>query len=226
LDPERHGRILKALLIRVTLPPKDSPRRFAVRCATATFAAGLLVALATSAGIAGERITEGDPGVALAVNAIATSVAIVVLVFTMRPLLAFLANDSTADPDRSHKLHPAVLVLPQVFGAVIGIAVVHVALHREVIGLLPWLSERPAQFVNDIVAVAGLLALVWATANRLDTRLFVAALLVMTAYRATSPAWHLDQSPHGFQTTIQQLILAQFAAAAFGLLVFRATLDR
>jgi hypothetical protein len=48
----------------------------------------------------------------------------------------------------------------------------------------------------------------------------------MTAYRATASAWHLDQAPHGFQTTIQELVVAQFIAAALGLLVFRLAIDR
>jgi hypothetical protein len=187
----------------------------------------LLVARATSAGIAGERIAEGSFGVALAANAVATIAAIATLLLTVGPLLAFFEDMPTADVEpRSYLLRRAAILIPQALGAVAGIAFVHLALHREVAQAMPWLSERPAQFVNDAVAVCGLLALVWATANRLDSRLFVAALFVMTAYRATAPAWHLDQSPHGFQTTIQQLVLAQFAAAAFGLLVFQATRAR
>lgn len=206
-----------------TASPSSLPRRFALRCSLAAFGGGLLVALATSAGIAGERITEGDFGVALAANAVATIVAIAALVLTMRPLLAFFAEAPLVDADaRAYRLARAGLIVAQVLGAVAGIVLVHFALRREVVGAMPWLSERPAQLVNDVVAVFGLLALVWASANRLDTRLLVVALLVMTAYRATASAWHLDHAPHGFQTTIQELVVAQFVAAALGLLVFRA----
>ena len=211
----------------MTSPPKltlINSSRF--RGAAAAFVTGLLVALATSAGIVSERIAEGAFGVALAANAVATIAAIVALEFTMRPAPALFADISAADREPRWDGLRRAAIPPQALGAVAGIAFVHLALRREVIGMMPWLSERPAQFVNDVVAVFGLLALVWATANRLDTRLFAAALLVMTAYRATSFAWHLDQSPHGFQTTIQQLVLAQFAAAAFGLILFRATLAR
>ncbi len=129
-------------------------------------------------------------------------------------------------PGRLYRVGRGALVVAQVLGAAVGIALVHATLRREVVGAMPWLSERPAQLVNDVVAVSGLLALVWASASRLDTRIFVIALLVMTAYRATASAWHLDHAPHGFQTTIQELVVAQFVAAAIGLLVFRATLGR
>jgi hypothetical protein len=213
----------------LALPPRRDSRRFAVagRCATAAFGGGLLVALATSAGIAGERITEGDFGVALAANAAGTIVAILALVLTMRPLLAFLAEVPAGEEDeRLYRVGRGALVVAQVLGAAAGIGLVHLVLRREVVGAMPWLSERPAQLVNDVVAVSGLLALVWASANRLDTRVLVIALLVMTAYRATASAWHLDHAPHGFQTTIQELVVAQFVAAALGLVVFRVAIGR
>ena len=43
----------------------------------------------------------------------------------------------------------------------------------------------------------------------------------MTLYRATSRLWHLDAAPHGFVFTVQDLVLAQCAAAAIALPLYR-----
>jgi hypothetical protein len=112
----------------------------------------------------------------------------------------------------------------QVAGATAGIVAVHVLLRREALTVLPWLSERPAQLVNDAVAVAVLLALVWASANGLDARLLVLAFLGVTLYRATGPMWHLDHAPGGFRASVQQLVVAQLVAAALAVGLFRTAL--
>ncbi|HEY3818966.1 MAG TPA: hypothetical protein VGL81_17470 [Polyangiaceae bacterium] len=172
------------------------------------FSAGLLLALTASGGIAGERVTLGGLAFGLLANAAATLAAIVVASTTTR-------RRSTL----------AVLV-PQVLGAVVGVALVHLVLRREALGAVPWLSERPAQLVNDAVAVAGLLVLAWAGARDLDLRLLVLAFLVVTAYRLTASMWHLDQAPGGFQATVQQLVVAQLVGAAIALAVWRSLLRR
>jgi hypothetical protein len=190
-----------------------------LRPTAAGFAVGLLLALATSGGIAGERITRGAFQMALLANAVTTIVALVAVVVTMRRMRA-----SAGSPRRltmSVRPHTLTVLIPQVAGAAAGIVLVHVLLHREALAILPWLSERPAQFVNDVVAVAGVLALVWASAAGLDTRLLVLAFLGVTIYRVTAPIWHVDHVPGGVQTSVQEFVVAQFVAAALALGVFR-----
>jgi glycerol uptake facilitator-like aquaporin len=175
---------------------------------TFAFSVGLLVALAASGGIAGERITLGRLGVALVANAAATFAALVAARAMMR--------------------RPQVLpvLVPQVLGAVAGVVVVHLLLRRSALDALPWLSERPAQLVNDAVAVSGLLALAWACARKLDPYLLVLAFVLVTFYRVTAPAWHLDRAPAEFHATVQQLVVGQLVAAAIALGVFRTLWDR
>ncbi|MGD0529492.1 MAG: hypothetical protein ABSE49_30420, partial [Polyangiaceae bacterium] len=109
---------------------------------------------------------------------------------------------------------------------IVGVAVVHLLLRREALPGAPWLSERPAQLVNDAVAVSCLLALAWASARDLDVRLLVLAFLVVTAYRVTASMWHVDQAPGGFQATVQQLVVAQLVGAAIALAVWRSLRGR
>jgi hypothetical protein len=208
LDLPRNRAILRDKLVTI---PKSS-RRGPVRPpllggAPFAFSVGLLLALATSGGIAGERVTLGRLGVALLANAAATVAAVIAARTTIR------------------RARPLAVLVPQGLGAVAGVVLVHLLLRRAALGPFPWLSEAPAQLVNDGVAVAGLLALSWACARRLDPYLLVLAFLLVTFYRVTAPMWHLDRAPGAFRATVQQLVVAQLVAAAIALGVFRAFWD-
>ena len=168
------------------------------------FIAGAVLAVVTSGGIVEERLSSGSLSVAVVANAVVTFVAILVLAFV----------------ERRTPLSTRV-VIPQILGAACGIVLVHLTLRAGVLAVPSWLSERPPQLVNDAVAVFSTLAVVWACARRLDLRLLVGSLLVVTAYRATAHCWHLDVAPHGFQLRVQDFVLAQFVAAALALPVYR-----
>jgi hypothetical protein len=199
-------------------PPRSTPRLVA-----AGFAMGLLLSLATSGGIAEERITRGAFAVALVANGVTTGVALLAVLLMMRGLRVFRVEPPEA---RAARVHPLTVLVPQGLGAVAGIVLVHVLLRREVLGSLPWLSERPAQFVNDAVAVSGFLALVWAAAGGLDARLLLLAFAGATLYRMTAPMWHLDRAPGGFHTSVQELVVAQLVGAALALGLFRTAMAR
>ena len=166
---------------------------------------GLVLALVTSGGLVGERISEGAPWVAAAVNALVTVVSVLVLAITLQHLGARMG---------------AAARMAQVGGAMVGVALVHVLVRERVFFDVPWLSERPTQLVNDATAAGATLVLIWACARELDVRVFGVALALVTLYRVTAFRWHLDQAPHGFQNTVQQLVVMQFAAVALGLLIF------
>jgi hypothetical protein len=179
------------------------PRRASAAPLT-LFTAGALLAGVASGGIVEERVSSGNPAVALVANAFVTFVAILVLALVQRRVSLSVA-----------------VVLPQAAGALCGIAFVHLALRLGFVAAPPWLSERPPQLVNDAVAVFSTLAVVWACASRLDARLLAAALLALTAYRVTSQHWHLDLAPHGFLLSVQDLVIAQVVAVALALPVYR-----
>jgi hypothetical protein len=212
--------------VPVTPSIPDRSPRFALRRIAAGVGMGLLIALATSAGIAGERITQGALGVALCANAATTAVALLVLFLMVRGEPIFSVAHGGNQRGRTARFHRLTVFAPQVCGAVLGVLLVHLLLRREALGILPWLSERPAQLVNDTVAVAGFLVLVWASAGGLDARLLVLAFVGVTLYRVTSPMWHLDHAPGGFHTSVQELVVAQFVGAALAVGLFRTALVR
>ncbi len=191
----------------------ESPPRFARATPgfLVGFGVGLLVALVVSGGIAEERVTLGAPGVVLLANGAMTVAALLAVVLLMRR--------------RATERNALAVLVPQLVGAVAGVALVHLAL-RQASGAVPWLSERPAQFVNDAVAVLGLLGLVWACDGGLNVRLLFVAFVAVTAYRATASFWHLDRAPAPYHTSIQELVVAQFVAAAFALGLFRTMVSR
>jgi hypothetical protein len=163
------------------------------------------VALATlvSGGILEERLSGGSVNVGLVVNALMTLMAIVTLSVI----------------ERRGVRSVRVLVL-QVAGAAVGILAVHLALRLGFITGAAWLVEKPAQLMNDVVAVAATLAVAWACARGLSSRLLLAVLVLLTAYRATARLWHLDAPPAAFHVTVQDLIVAQLVAVALALGVY------
>jgi hypothetical protein len=168
------------------------------------FFAGFLLAAVTSRGIVEERLSAGSPQVGLVVNGLVTFTSILTLAIAQR-----------------RAVHARGALVAQGVGAMTGIAAVHIALRVGWIPGTAWLVERPAQFVNDSVAVGATLAVVWACARGLRLWLLLGSLLVLTAYRVTGRFWHLDAPPQGFQTTVQDFVIAQFVGAALALGIYR-----
>jgi len=171
---------------------------------TVAFLAGAALAVITSAGIVEERLSAGSVGVGLFVNG-----------------FVLLASILSLGVVRRRASGAANVLLAQTLGAIVGIAIVHLALRGGWIPRPSWLAERPAQLVNDGVAVLATLALVWACAHKLDLRLLVFALATVTLYKATGRFWHLDVPPGGFAVRVQDLVVAQVGATALALAIYR-----
>jgi hypothetical protein len=184
----------------------DFPRREASMAFT-----GLCVALAASGGILSERISGGSLRVGFVANVVITLSAIVAFVVTMRAVST--SRDAASGLSKSQ-------VLAQALGGVLGILLVHAVVRGGSVGA-PWLSEKPAQLVNDGVVVFAILAVVWGCARNLDPRVLIVALVLVTGYAATAGRWHLDRAPHGFDATVQQFVVAEFVAVALAVAIFR-----
>jgi len=169
----------------------------------AAFIGGAALALVTSGSLVEERLSRGSGGVAMIANAFVTLAAVA--------LVSFVRERTPS----------AQVLVPQAVGAAVGVAAVHLVLRAELLPTPSWLSERPAQLMNDAVAVFSVLLVAWACARRLDLRLLVGALLAVTAYRMTGRHWHLDDAPLGFRFRVQDLVCAQLAATAFALALYR-----
>jgi len=179
-----------------------------------------LLSITTSAGVVAERLLGGNIQAALSVDVIVLGVAILAMTLTSRPLSTFFGN--AEDARWLVRLRSGLVLLPQLIGVLSGVALVHLSLRYSGFSALKWMSERPAQFVNDGVAALGTLAAVWACASKpLRMCLLLEMLGLLLLYHATGQHWHADHAPHAFRASIQELVAAQVIAAATGLLAFR-----
>jgi len=172
------------------------------------WAGGFALAIVACGGILAQRVSKGDVRAALVAHVFLTIA--VLLVARVAP----------------HHHHRSARTA-QLVGAAAGIAVAHYVVHASPLAAIPWLSERPAQLVNDAVAVFGPLAIIWASSRRLHTTAVVATLLLVTAYRATASHWHVDGgggvSGGVFPTTfsVQDFVTGEFAGSAISVALFR-----
>jgi hypothetical protein len=172
-----------------------------------SFGAGVALAMVACGGLCAARISQGSFSVAVVAHLLAT-VAVV----------AIMSRQGRVGASSAHAT--AARVAAQVVGASIGIVVAHSLLRSSSFGAVPWLSERPAQFVNDAVAVFAPLAIVWASSRRPpNTAVLVATLVLVTAYRFTASMWHVDTAH--FSYTVQDLVTGEFAGSALGISAFR-----
>lgn len=186
----------------------DSPNGAATAPGTVlSFTAGLGVALVACGGLLAARLSLGDVKIGVLAQVLLTLALVAVMHGQGRPVAArswFVASKIAA----------------QVVGAALGIAIAHFVIRSSSLAAVPWLSERPAQLVNDFVAVFAPLAVVWASSRRPPSTLaLVATLAVVTAYRATGFMWHLDGA--AFSYSVQDLVTGEFAGSAIGITAFR-----
>lgn len=184
------------------------------------FGAGLLVAVTVSAGMVWERVLGGNLRAALVVNALVLGIGVLAANLTSRPLNVFLA-DAAATSD-AMRIRASAILGPQLLGLASGIGLVHVLLKHSGIQALSWMSECPAQLVNDAVAAVGTLVAIWVCASRdLRLDLLVPMLGMLLCYGITRQHWHVDHAPFVFQASIQDLVVGQVIAASSGMLAFR-----
>ena len=178
------------------------------------------MAVTVSAGIVCERLLGGNVHAALVVDVLVLFAGVIAASLTSRPLNVTLAAVSFTGAVT--RLRSTVIVVPQLLGIACGIGMVHLALKHSGGQALGWMSECPAQFVNDAVAAVGTLVASWVCASRpLRWGLLIQMLGMLLLYGATRQHWHVDRAPFPFQTSIQDLVVAQVIAASTGLLAFR-----
>lgn len=124
----------------------------------------LLIAVVGS-GIAAERLSGGNVGLALLANALATAGALFALIVTFGPIsgahinpVVTLAAVLVAGFDR----RTAVLyIAAQIVGAVLGVLLVHVMFELTVLQVSAHVRTGAGQWTAEVVATLGLLGVVW-----------------------------------------------------------------
>jgi glycerol uptake facilitator-like aquaporin len=150
----------------------------------------LLIAVVGS-GIMAERLFGGNVGLALLANSLATGGALVALILAFGPSsgahmnpVVTLAAAATGGL-RWHTV-PAY-VAAQVAGAVIGVWLAHIMFDLPVWQLSTHIRSGPPQWVAEIVATFGLLAVIWGCrAHKEPVTAFAVAAYITGAYWFTA----------------------------------------
>jgi glycerol uptake facilitator-like aquaporin len=128
-----------------------------------TATAFLLIAVVGS-GVAAERLCDGNVGLALLVNAVATGCALFPLILAfgpvsgahMNPIVTIAAAIFAQLPWKS----VAPYVTAQVLGALAGVCLAHAMFDLPILQVSTHIRTGPAQWVAEIIAAIGLLGLI------------------------------------------------------------------
>ena len=197
----------------------------------------MLLAAVVGSGIMGERLSGGNPGIALLANTLATGAALLALILTFGPISGAHFNPAVTIADASQgglawREVPAYIAA-QVFGAFLGVAIAHV-----MFGLPLFFASRHArggmrQMFSEFIATFGLVAVIWGCVRFRPAMVpFAVAAFITAAYWFTSstsfanPAVTLGRSASDTFAGIRPVdapgfIIAQLFGAAAATLLFR-----
>ncbi len=211
----------------------DLPRR-----ATAEFiGTALLLAAIVGSGIMAERLADGQVGLALLANTIATAAALAALILTFGPISGAHFNPAVTLADASQGglswRDGGAYIVCQVAGAIIGVWTAHVMFETPVFATSSTVRHGAGQFVSEGVATFGLLSVIWGCSrSRASVVPFAVAAYIAAAFWFTAStsfanpavtiARALTDTFAGIRPAdVPWFLVAQLSGAAAATMVFR-----
>src|SRR5437764_8836155 len=151
----------------------------------------MLLAAVVGSGIMGERLADGNVGIALLANTIATGAALIALILTFGPVSGAHFNPAVTLADASQgglawREVPAY-VGAQVFGAFAGVAATHLMFGLPLFSASRHARAGAAQLFSEFVATFGLLAVIWGCSRSAKAAVpFAVAAYIAAAYWFTA----------------------------------------
>jgi glycerol uptake facilitator-like aquaporin len=159
----------------------DLSRRLAAE-ATGT---ALLLATVVGSGIMGERLAGGNVALALLANTLATGAGLVALILAFGPVSGAHFNPAVTLADAAVGGLPwreaAGYVAAQILGAFLGVATAHGMFGEPAFAASRHARAGGAQFLSEVVATFGLLAVIWGVARKRASAVPVAVGAYITA---------------------------------------------
>jgi glycerol uptake facilitator-like aquaporin len=197
----------------------------------------LLLATVVGSGIMGERLAGGNVAVALLANTLATGAGLVALILTFGPVSGAHFNPAVTLADATQgglpwREVPAYL-LAQVVGAFAGVATADAMFDLPVFSASRHVRTGPSQWLSEVVATFGLLAVIWGCSRRRPGAVpFAVGAYITAAYWFTAstsfanPAVTLARAATDTFAGIRPadvpgFVLAQLAGAAAATALFR-----
>jgi glycerol uptake facilitator-like aquaporin len=130
----------------------------------------LLLSTVVGSGIMGERLAGGNVAIALLANTVATGAGLVALILTFGPISGAHFNPAVtlADAWQGGMKWTEVpgYLLAQLIGGLGGVAVAHLMFGEAAFTPSTHARAGASQFLSEVVATFGLLAVIWACARR------------------------------------------------------------
>ena len=201
----------------------------------------VLVATVVGSGIMGTQMSS-DPGVALLINTLSTIFVLALLILILGPISGAHFNPAVTLVLWAKKLQPGINVLPyviaQIAGAISGAILANIMFDQAAIQIATTERVSPGLFIGEIVATAGLLAVILVLIARDQSRFvpFAVAAWIGSAYFFTSstsfanPAVTIgrvfsDSFAGISPESVGPFVLAQLIGAALGAVLAWAILD-
>ena len=150
-----------------------------------------LLATVIGSGIMGERLSNGNVGLALLANTLATGASLVALILTFGPISGAHFNPAVTLADASQGGLPwrelPAYVLAQVLGAFAGAAAAHLMFGEPIFSASSHVRAGGAQLFSEFVATLGLLSVIWGCVRTRPSAVpFAVGAYITAAYWFTS----------------------------------------
>jgi glycerol uptake facilitator-like aquaporin len=197
----------------------------------------LLLATVVGSGIMGDRLASGNVAVALLANTLATASALAALILTFGPVSGAHFNPVVTIADAAQKglswRDVPAYVMAQVLGAFTGVAAADVMFGEPVFAASRHIRSGSGQWVSEVIATFGLLAVIWGCSRRRPSAVpFAVGAYIAAAYWFTAstsfanPAVTLARTMTDTFAGIRPqdapgFIVAQFMGAALATVLFQ-----
>lgn len=151
----------------------------------------LLLATVVGSGIMGERLAGGNVAIALLANTLATACALSALILTFGPVSGAHFNPVVTVADAAQKglswRDVPVYVFAQIIGAFAGVGAADIMFGEAVFSASRHVRQGSGQWVSEIIATFGLLAVIWGCSRRRPTAIpFAVGAYIAAAYWFTA----------------------------------------
>lgn len=151
----------------------------------------LLLATVVGSGIMGERLAGGNVAIALLANTLATASALSALILTFGPVSGAHFNPVVTVADAAQKglswRDVPVYILAQILGAFAGVGAADIMFGEAVFSASTHVRQGSGQWVSEIIATFGLLAVIWGCSRRRPTAIpFAVGAYIAAAYWFTA----------------------------------------
>lgn len=145
-----------------------TPPSLARRVASELLGSALLLAIVVGSGIMAERLASGNLAIALLANTLATGAGLVALILALGPVSAHFNPAVTASEAALGRVSPrdaALYVAAQCTGAMLGVGLAHGMFALPIAQLSVHPRAGAAQWLSEVVATFGLLAVIFGTSR-------------------------------------------------------------